>query len=500
MGKALYRKYRSKSLSEIVGQEHITQSLDAAIKSDKISHAYLFTGPRGTGKTSIARILAHEINKLPYTDDSVHMDIIEIDAASNRRIDEIRELRERVHTAPTSAKYKVYIIDEVHMLTKEAFNALLKTLEEPPAHVVFILATTEAHKLPETIISRTQRYAFKPIPHQKVVDHLRTIATQESIAITDEALAVIAVNGGGSFRDSISLLDQVSSGGAEITVDDVRHSLGIAPDEVIQGLLQALDSHSIAGTLDALSNLRQAGYQSGQIAKQLIQHLRERLLAGDYSSDSVALIAALLDIPQAHDLDAKLEVILVGYSLLSQQQQREGSTGTSAVLRTASLAVTEPKKTPQPEKFLKNTDDAMPIETPKPQENIPPATHTGINATSVKPDALWATALDQIKKRHNTVYGIARMATATVDGANVILAFEFPFHQKRLNEARNKQILVDILSEISGTTIHLSCVMQKSSKSIMNDIEQADTALSSKKSSTLQTISDIFGDAEVLDS
>ncbi len=146
-----------------MGQEHITTALNHALEKGMISHAYLFTGPRGVGKTSIARILAHEINGLPYDDDQTHLDIIEIDAASNRRIDEIRDLRDKVHVAPSSAKYKVYIIDEVHMLTKEAFNALLKTLEEPPAHVVFILATTEAHKLPETIISRTQRYAFKPV-------------------------------------------------------------------------------------------------------------------------------------------------------------------------------------------------------------------------------------------------------------------------------------------------------------------------------------------------
>ena len=144
MGKALYRTYRSQKLSEIVGQEHITQTLSNALKSGAISHAYLFTGPRGVGKTSIARILAHELNKLPYSD-TLHLDIIEIDAASNRRIDEIRDLRDKVHIAPTSAPYKVYIIDEVHMLTREAFNALLKTLEEPPAHAVFILATTEAH-------------------------------------------------------------------------------------------------------------------------------------------------------------------------------------------------------------------------------------------------------------------------------------------------------------------------------------------------------------------
>src|SRR5690348_5210133 len=162
MGQALYRKYRSKTLDEIVGQAHVTTTLSNALKQGRFSHAYLLSGPRGVGKTSIARILAHEINGLPYTDES-HLDIIEIDAASNRRIDEIRELRDRVNAAPVSAKYKVYIIDEVHMLTKEAFNALLKTLEEPPAHVVFMLATTEVHKLPDTIISRTQRFSLKPV-------------------------------------------------------------------------------------------------------------------------------------------------------------------------------------------------------------------------------------------------------------------------------------------------------------------------------------------------
>ena len=163
MGQALYRKYRSRNLSEIVGQEHITTTLSNALKTGQISHAYLFTGPRGVGKTSVARILAHEINGLEYSEDDIHLDIIEIDAASNRKIDEIRQLRDRVNLAPASAKYKVYIIDEVHMLTREAFNALLKTLEEPPEHVIFILATTEAYKVPETIINRTQQFNFRPI-------------------------------------------------------------------------------------------------------------------------------------------------------------------------------------------------------------------------------------------------------------------------------------------------------------------------------------------------
>ena len=183
MGQALYRKYRSKSFSEVIGQEPITDTLSKALKSDRISHAYLLTGPKGVGKTSVARIIAHEVNKLPYKGEAMHLDIIEIDAASNRRIDEIRDIREKVHIAPTSAKYKVYIIDEVHMLTKEAFNALLKTLEEPPEHCIFILATTEAHKLPETIISRTQRFNFKPVEKDKAISRLKSIAKMEKIDI-----------------------------------------------------------------------------------------------------------------------------------------------------------------------------------------------------------------------------------------------------------------------------------------------------------------------------
>ena len=232
MSKALYRKYRSKSLEEIVGQKHVTDILARSIEQGRISHAYLLTGPRGVGKTSIARILAHAINKLPYDDDKTDLDIIEIDAASNNGVEDVRDLREKVQIAPVGTGKKIYIIDEVHMLSKAAFNALLKTLEEPPEHVVFILATTDVDKLPATIISRTQRFSFRAITKPEAVKHLKQIATAEKIKVEDAALELIAERGDGSMRDSISLLDQLASlsGDKEsITVALIEASIGLAP-------------------------------------------------------------------------------------------------------------------------------------------------------------------------------------------------------------------------------------------------------------------------------
>src|SRR5690606_25955227 len=196
--------------------------------SGRISHAYLFTGPKGTGKTSVARILAHSINDLPYKDESIHLDIIEIDAASNRRIDEIRDLRDKVHIAPTSAKYKVYIIDEVHMLTKEAFNALLKTLEEPPAHVIFMLATTEMHKLPDTIISRCETHVLRRPSDDVLTDVVSKVAKKEKYSLEPEAARMIGFLGEGSFRDTLGVLQKVlnASSDKKITASEVEKITG----------------------------------------------------------------------------------------------------------------------------------------------------------------------------------------------------------------------------------------------------------------------------------
>ena len=297
MSRALYRTYRSRSLDEIVGQSHITRILQRAIARGHIAHAYLLTGPRGVGKTSIARILAHEINGLPYTDESTHLDIIEIDAASNNSVEDIRDLRDKVQIAPTSSPKKIYIIDEVHMLSKSAFNALLKTLEEPPEHVVFILATTDADKLPATILSRVQRFNFRAITPRDAAKHLAFIAQQEKIAITPDALELIAEQGKGSFRDSISLLDQLRSLSDEI-IDRtmVAEVLGLAQDELVEGLLAAYTTADIGQAARLIDEAEAAGTPAELLAEQLLGIARQRVVE---DAALLPLLDKLLAVPRA---------------------------------------------------------------------------------------------------------------------------------------------------------------------------------------------------------
>ncbi len=297
MSRALYRTYRSRSLDEIVGQSHITRILQRAIARGHIAHAYLLTGPRGVGKTSIARILAHEINGLPYTDESTHLDIIEIDAASNNSVEDIRDLRDKVQIAPTSSPKKIYIIDEVHMLSKSAFNALLKTLEEPPEHVVFILATTDADKLPATILSRVQRFNFRAISPRDAAKHLAFISEQEKIAITPDALELIAEQGKGSFRDSISLLDQLRSLSDE-TIDRamVAEVLGLAQDELVEGLLAAYATADIGRAAQLIDEAEAAGTPAELLAEQLLGIARQRVVE---DAALLPLLDKLLAVPRA---------------------------------------------------------------------------------------------------------------------------------------------------------------------------------------------------------
>jgi DNA polymerase-3 subunit gamma/tau len=294
VAQALYRKWRAQSFAELAGQELVTRTLKNAIASNRTTHAYLFCGPRGTGKTSTGRILAKALNCLAPQDgepcnacqmcravnEGRLIDLIEIDAASNRGIDEIRDLREKVRFAPTEARRKVYIIDEVHMLTEQAFNALLKTLEEPPEHVVFILATTEAHKLPATIVSRCQRFDFRRIPNEAALAKLRTIANAEGIVVDDAALSVIVRASAGSLRDAENILDQaVSYYGNQLTAADVREMLGLESDGRASALVEAIIDRDVVGGLRALHGAAADGVDLRQLNRQVVELLRRILLA-----------------------------------------------------------------------------------------------------------------------------------------------------------------------------------------------------------------------------
>ena len=311
----LYRKYRPQKLEEVVGQEHIKKALKNAIELNKISHAYLFTGPRGTGKTSTARIFAKSLNckegptitpcgVCPNCIDitnSTPMDVIEIDAASNRKVEDAQNILERVMYAPVNSRYKIYIIDEVHMLSTTAFNALLKTLEEPPENVIFILATTEVHKVLDTIKSRCQRFDFKRITTDDIVKHLKYISEQEKINITDDALLTIAKNSAGGMRDSIALLDQLSvlDGKDAITTDDINNLLGRLSFDTLNSLAESIVNSNPQNAIEVLENIYNSGNEPVQILTNLMDYLKNLLIVKTCKKEIA------IELTQANDVQIK---------------------------------------------------------------------------------------------------------------------------------------------------------------------------------------------------
>ena len=293
MYQALYRKYRPKTFDEVIGQDVIVKTLKNSIKNNIVSHAYLLSGPRGTGKTTIAKIFAKVLNCSDPVDfepcnkclscnqanNNQNIDIIEIDAASNNGVDEIREIRNKITLVPTNSKYKIYIIDEVHMLTTQAFNALLKTLEEPPAHIIFIFATTEPQKIPKTILSRCQRFDYKKVSNQKIAERLRFIANQENIKITDEALLEIAILSDGGVRDSISLLDQAFAySDDEITLDDIHAINGTLLDSEIQSFIIDLLNKNLVEVMKKIEKYDNEGKNMIKVVNELIEKLKDCLI------------------------------------------------------------------------------------------------------------------------------------------------------------------------------------------------------------------------------
>jgi DNA polymerase-3 subunit gamma/tau len=361
---ALYRRYRSQTFAEVIGQEHVTRTLKNAIANGQVAHAYLLSGSRGIGKTSIARIIAKAVNCPKAKDgdpcdacescvairDGRYLDLIEIDAASNRGVDEMRDLREKVRFAPSMGQYKVYVIDEAHQLTNDAFNALLKTLEEPPAHVIFVLATTEAQRIPATIVSRTQRFDLRRIPHQKMVQQLAAIAKSEQWAVEPAALEAIARHAQGSLRDAESILDQVATfAEGKVRVGDVDELLGSTDWEETSALFDAIAANDAAKAVGLVRTLVDDGRDLRLFVRRAMDHMRALVLvraSGTLPETATESVGAVLR-TQA-PLFSLDRLARIAHRLIEAEQQLRTGEGTPLPLELALLDLTTESASPAP--------------------------------------------------------------------------------------------------------------------------------------------------------
>ena len=393
MAEVFYRKWRPKSLSEVFGQEVITKTLRQAVARERIAHAYLFCGTRGTGKTSTARILAKAINCLSPQDgepdnechicvginEARSLDLIEIDAASNRGIDDIRDLSDKVRFSPNESRYKIYIIDEVHMLTEPAFNALLKTLEEPPAHAVFILATTEAHKVPLTIISRCQRYDFRRIPIDQMVAKLAYISEQEGIEVSDEALHLVARIANGGLRDAENLLEQVVvSYGSPISEDDVRQMLGLGGDEIALALVRHIIGKSVKDGIATVNDATEQGTDLRQLLRGTLEYLRALLLIKTGAGANFGYSDEIMSRLNVLAADAPMEHLVRALKVFAGVNMRRDAASTLPL----ELAVVESATEPEPVVVA-----AAPPAYAPPQQVAPPQAAPARNQPPSRPPA-----------------------------------------------------------------------------------------------------------------
>lgn len=453
---ALYRKYRSRTLKEVLGQDHVTGILGRALEKGRISHAYLLTGPRGTGKTSVARILAHEINKLPYDESANHLDIIEIDAASNNGVDDIRSLREKARVAPVSANKKIYIIDEVHMLSKPAFNALLKTLEEPPEHVVFIMATTDADKLPSTILSRVQQYFFHPISASVIASHLIDIAKKEGFRLEADAAELIAERSNGGFRDSISLLDQLStlaSDSEPLTKHLVATSLGLANDDLIEQLITGYDNGDNGLILDTLRSLEEQGVAPILTAQQLLANLRGKLVD---RPQLVALIRELIEVTRHQHPDLRLISALMSQQVISSRPAASQVvsrpavvTAPGPVIRSAPIEPVAKSQPPAPKPEPAKDAPTEPEPAPKKPSGPTPESFN------------WQSFLDEAKQKSIGLFSLlAKCGHSYVDGT-LVLYGGTSFTQKKIDNSKNRLIVNEIIQRTYGDNINISITSDK---------------------------------------
>ncbi|MBN2391139.1 MAG: DNA polymerase III subunit gamma/tau [Anaerolineae bacterium] len=521
MAQALYRKWRPQTFADVVGQEHIVRTLRNALQTGRLHHAYLLAGPRGTGKTTTARLIAKAVNCLAPMEerpcdkceicraitDGRLMDLMEIDAASNTGVDNIRDLLEKVGFRPTQARFKVYVVDEVHMLSTAAFNALLKTLEEPPEHVIFVLATTEAHKIPETILSRCQRFEFRRIPLAGLVGQLQMIAEAEEITAEPEALDLIARAATGSMRDAISLFDQMAAGGA-VTADYVRLMLGAERREVVQSLLQAWLDGDLNRGLHIINEAVDSGADPRQLARQTADFFRGLLLmrvgAGEAWTDPTAEERSRL---QAMAKQAQPERLVQAVQLFSEvaSERRVGwqpqlplelafveatlppkvISSSAPAATTASAATAPPASQSTPVSPVTASSPARtptrrrapsrPVMLPSAQASPPeePSNPSqGSTTAGGAPETIDEALSATINDRWRDVVGQVRpvnlgafLRDAHPVGVNadgfLVLGFQHTLHRNNVDKESNRSIVETHLSQMFGQRILVRCVMEK---------------------------------------
>ncbi|MDD3994279.1 MAG: DNA polymerase III subunit gamma/tau [Dehalococcoidales bacterium] len=526
-----YRKWRPQTLADVAGQEHVTRTLLNALSSGHVSHAYLFCGPRGTGKTSTGRILSKAVNCtsngkgepcnkcemcISITEGRA-MDVIEIDAASNRGIDEIRNLRERVNYAPGNAKFKVYIIDEFHMLTKEASNALLKTLEEPPSSVIFILATTEAHKVLPTIMSRCQRFDFHRISQTVITDKLKQICDSEGITIDREALNVLAKNSTGSLRDAENLLEKLYTHyGSDINLNQVRDMLGITGNERIKELVEYIMGSNITAGIQTINAIKDDGFDLKQLNRELIAYLRGLLLLKtgynsdlDFTPEEMTLLAELAErstveqILKAIKTFGKLELNLDSYSTLPLElaivdcslansapaggqpaisySQQAKDTSESIVSKKKSLKQQPPIVTdPDVNKKAETKADLNKKKSAEQEIADPLVKNKDINEYSNKLDYLtdnWKNVIEQAPDNVKRSPALAILRSAGVkpiafDDKVVVLSFRFPVHKDKIEQAENNKITAKIIGNFIGHQCEVRCVYEPEENHLVHELQK----------------------------
>jgi DNA polymerase-3 subunit gamma/tau len=503
MSQALYRKYRPKGWTEVIGQEHIVQTLKNAIVADRVGHAYLFAGPRGTGKTTLARLLAKAVNCLSddlkerpcnecenckAVNENRFLDLIEIDAASNTSVDDVRDLRDKINFSPSQGKYKIYIIDEVHMLSTAAFNALLKTLEEPPPHAIFVLATTEIHKIPATVLSRCQRHEFRRVPVDEIVGQLRMIAEAEKIQADEEALSLIARQAGGGLRDAISLLDQLASTGAKVTLQLTQTVLGTATSQTVLDIVASVLERQSAAGLDAIHKALDSGADPRSLARQIVDYLRGLMLVQLGNGDQVETTKDIKD-RMAADAQAfsTAEVLRMMKAFNNAAVEARGGWQPSLSLELALAEALELPSEPPGSKADPSGGDRPASNTGPAKQGKGSASGSVAKAGSSEveaPGKAAAISLPEIAKAWKDIRAVIKPAHPAVEallnsckpmdvrGDELILGFQSDTVRALMDKPENLVVTSKAITDVLGVVLTIKCVVTNAKGKLPPDVSQ----------------------------